>query len=139
MGALHAHALGKLADLPMAEYQLLLQISALEVLTRLAQTECEQILFHQGFGGRRDRYQFALDILEPDLLLATLPGIVRRTAPSAYLEALLDPAFTTRNAATEAADVFVASTPGDARFVVPVLGMLFLGMFAMQMSRRDLV
>ena len=74
-----------------------------------------------------------------DLLLATLPGIVRRTAPSAYLEALLDPAFTTRNAATEAADVFVAITPGEARFVVPVLGMLFLGMFAMQMSRRDLV
>lgn len=74
-----------------------------------------------------------------DLLLATLPGVVRRTAPSAYLEALLDPSFTTRNAASEAADVFIAITPSEARLVIPVLGALFLGMFAMQMARRDLV
>jgi hypothetical protein len=40
---------------------------------------------------------------------------------------LLDPSFTTRNAASEAADVFIAITPSEARLVIPVLGALFLG------------
>ena len=68
MGAFHAHPLGQLAHLAVAEKQLLLQIGALELLAGLAQRQCQQVLLHQRLIESGLDRELALDLLEPDLL-----------------------------------------------------------------------
>ncbi len=75
-----------------------------------------------------------------DLLFASLPGVLRKLGPSAYLEALLDPSFTTRNSLQQTAvDSFVAITQSEARLAIPLVGAVFVLLFLTQMSRRDLI
>src|ERR1700733_9854878 len=47
VGAFHIHPLGEQTDHAVAEHQLLLQIGALELLTRFAQRQRQQIVFDQ--------------------------------------------------------------------------------------------
>src|SRR3974390_2011232 len=67
--AFHADALGELADLAVAQQQLLLQVGALEVRARLAQRQRQQVLLDQRLVARQLRGELALDLLEPDLLV----------------------------------------------------------------------
>src|SRR4051812_39898324 len=68
VGAFHAYALGELADLAVAQHELLLQISALELLACFAQRQRKQILLDQRLVRRRLHGELALDLLELDLL-----------------------------------------------------------------------
>lgn len=74
-----------------------------------------------------------------DLLFATLPGAIRKVAPSAYLEALLDPRLTTRNAIQSGSDILVAISTYESRLVIPLIGIICVMLFLAQMSRRDLI
>jgi len=68
MRALHAHSLGQLTYLAVAQEQLLLQIGTLELLARFAQRQGEQVLLHQRLVDARLHGQLALDLVEADLL-----------------------------------------------------------------------
>ena len=70
--AFHAHALGELPHLAVAQQQLLLQIGALELLAGLAQRQREQVLLDQRLDTRRLGRELPFDFLEPDLLAAAL-------------------------------------------------------------------
>src|SRR5271156_5646132 len=68
MCALHADPLGQLADLAVAQQELLLQISALELLARLAQRQRQEVLLDQRLIDRHFDRELALDLLEPNFL-----------------------------------------------------------------------
>jgi hypothetical protein len=68
VGAFHAHSLGQLSDFPVAQEELLLQVSALELLARLSQWQRKEILLHQGLIEAGLDRKLALDLLEADFL-----------------------------------------------------------------------
>ena len=68
MRAFHPHPLGELSHLAVAQQQLLLQVGALELLTRLAQRQRQQILLHQRLIGWSLHGELTLDLLEANLL-----------------------------------------------------------------------
>src|SRR5262249_44712862 len=72
MCAFHAHSLGKLPDLAVAQKKLLLEISPLELLACLAKRQRQQVLLDERLTLRRLNCQLALDLLEADLFLSAL-------------------------------------------------------------------
>src|SRR5690606_7065736 len=97
VSALHADALGQLANFAVTQNQLLLQVSTLEMLARLAKRQGQQILFDQRLIGRRVSGELALDLVEANFFFATenqqplheIPQLANVAGPGIVAQAIL--------------------------------------------------
>ncbi len=71
MRPLHAHAFRQLTHFTVAQYELLLQVGAFELLARLAQRQGQQILLDEWFIKGSSCIDLSFDFVQRDVLAAS--------------------------------------------------------------------